>query len=137
MKKYILSFLKRGLMASVGGPVILAIVFKCLNAAGVVETLTVNEVVLGIVTSALLAFIQGGITVLYNIEKLPVVWATLIHLFTLYADYIIIYRVNGWIDVSHILLFTAIFFAGYAVVWVIVFAAIKAKVRKMNSNLNS
>ena len=136
MKKYILSFLKRGLMASVGGPVIVAIVFKCLNAAGVVETLTVNEVVLGIITSAMLAFVQGGISVLYNIERLSLIWATLIHLFTLYADYIIIYSVNGWIDVSHILLFTVIFFAGYAVVWVIVFAAIRAKVKKLNTKLN-
>lgn len=36
-----------------GGPVILAIVWFCLQTAGVVSTLTVNEVVRGIVSTTI------------------------------------------------------------------------------------
>ena len=44
MKKHIVQFLKRGLMAAAGGPVVLAIVYGILGAVGVIETLTPEAV---------------------------------------------------------------------------------------------
>jgi len=42
MNKHMKDFCRRGLIAAWGGPVIMAIVWLCLKAAGVVETLTVD-----------------------------------------------------------------------------------------------
>lgn len=135
MKHYIADFIKRGLMASAGGPVIVVIVYKILKECGKVSVMTVDEVFLGILTSVLLAFIAGGVSVVYQMEKLPILLATFIHAVVLFADYLIIYLVNGWIDVERILTFAGVFVTGYVAVWLIVMAMIKAGVRKLNQSL--
>ena len=48
MKKHIFAFFKRGLAFSVGGPIILAIIYGILDATGQVQTLTPGEVCMGI-----------------------------------------------------------------------------------------
>lgn len=60
MKKALISFLHRGLIASVGGPVVLAIVYLCLDAAGVVHTLSAKRSALEILTASLMAFLAAG-----------------------------------------------------------------------------
>lgn len=139
MKKHIIDFLKRGLLASGGGPVILAIVYGILGAVGVIETLTPGQVCLGILSVCLMAFIAAGITVVYEIERLSLFSAVLIHGIALYADYIIFYLLNGWLksQVLPILIFTGIFIAGYAVVWVIIYATTRASTQSLNRKLNT
>lgn len=129
--KHIKDFMMRGLMASVGGPVILALVYRSLPA----QTLRVQEVCLGILTSALMAFIAGGISVLYDLEKLPLLAATFLHAVVLFADYILIYLLNGWIKPAQILLFTGIFFGGYFVVWLLVWQIIRMRVKRINRRM--
>lgn len=129
--KHIKDFVMRGLMASVGGPVILALVYRSLPA----QTLRVQEVCLGILTSALMAFIAGGISVLYDLEKLPLLAATFLHAAVLFADYILIYLLNGWIKPAQILLFTGIFFGGYFVVWLLVWQIIRMRVKRINRRM--
>ena len=70
MKKNLSVFFRQGLAASVGGPVILAIVYLSLGAAGTVESLPVERIAGEIFTSALLAFIAGGVSVVYQIDRL-------------------------------------------------------------------
>lgn len=135
VKKYILRSLKIGLMAASGGPIIYAIVIACINKAENIGSIPVGDLVLGILTSALLAFIAGAISVVHSIESLPKPIAALIQFAVLYADYAVIYLVNGWIDKSMLLLFTLIFVAGFIVVWLIVVLAIKSSTRKMNEKL--
>lgn len=67
MKKHVRDFCKRGLIAAWGGPVIMALVWLCLKAAGVVETLTVDQVALGIISTTVMAFIAAGISIVYHI----------------------------------------------------------------------
>lgn len=129
--KHIKDFVMRGLMASVGGPVILALVYRSLPA----QTLRVQEVCLGILTSALMAFIAGGISVLYDLEKLPLLAATFLHAAVLFADYILIYLLNGWIKPAQILLFTGIFFGGYFAVWLLVWQIIRMRVKRINRRM--
>ncbi|MGN0635999.1 MAG: DUF3021 domain-containing protein [Acutalibacteraceae bacterium] len=131
--KHIKDFLVRGLMASVGGPVILALVYRSLPA----QTLCVREVCLGILTSALMAFIAGGISVLYDLEKLPLLLATFLHAVVLFADYILIYLLNGWIKPTQILLFTGIFFGGYFAVWLLVWQIIRMRVKRINRRMQA
>ena len=79
MKKYISEFFRRGLIAAGFGPVILAILYLILHRADAVDTLTVNEVCIGIFSLYVLAFMAGGMNVIYQIEKLPLMVAILIH----------------------------------------------------------
>lgn len=139
MKKYAAEFIKRGLMAAWGGPVVAAIIFACLGRAGVVETMTVREVCLGIISSALMAFIAGGINVVYQVEKLPLAMAILIHGGVLYLDYLLVYLMNGWLQnqVGPIAVFTLIFAAGFALVWLIIYQIIKRQINQVNKKIRA
>lgn len=137
MKKHIFEFLKRGLTFSVGGPVILAIVYGILGKAGVADSLSTAEVCRGILTVSLMAFIAAGITVVYSIEKLPLFSAVLLHGIVLYADYILIYLLNGWLksQLLPVLIFTAVFILGYAVIWLVIYTTTKATTISLNQKL--
>ena len=98
-----------------------------------------GDVVKGILTSILLSFIAGGISMIYTIEKLPLAHASLIQSAVIYLDYIIIYLYNGWIPATArvIAFFTVVFFVGFFIIWTIIFLIIKHNVKKTNKKLNS
>ena len=79
MKKIVLEFLRRGLIACGFGPIILAILYLILQKQVGIDTLTVNQVCVGIFSISVLAFIAGGMNVIYQIERLPLMAAILIH----------------------------------------------------------
>ena len=139
MKKHIIEFLKRGTLAAAGGPIILAIVYGILGATGVIESLSPYVVTKAILTVMLMAFTAAGITAIYNVERLPLISAIMIHGAVLYADYLLIYLINGWLksQLLPVLVFTAVFIVGYAIVWFFVYASIKAKTGKINQLLQS
>lgn len=137
MKKFAKEFLLRGLLAAAGGPVVLAIVYGILGATGTVSSFSPSEVCMGILTVTLLAFTVAGMTAIYQLEQLPLPSAILIHGAGLYAAYILIYLINGWLQqqLIPILIFTAVFIAGYAVIWLIVYSVTKAKTEQINQKL--
>ncbi len=139
MKKYILEFMKRGLMAAAGGPVVLATVYGILGAAGVIDTLSPAEVTTGVLSVTLMAYIAAGITTVYTAERLPLISAILIHAGVLYLDYLLMYLLNNWIprDLTGIGIFTGIFAAGYAVIWLCIYCIIKSKTDKLNRKLQA
>lgn len=137
MRKSIKDFFKRGLVAAWSGPVILAIVWAVLKSSGVVETLTVDQVVLGIISTTVMVFIAAGVSVVYQIESLPKAFAGLIQAAVLYIDYLGIYLLNGWIPLKRVWIFTIIFFAGFIIIWSAIYIPIKLKVNKMNRSLRS
>ena len=138
MKKYVIEFLKRGMSFCFGGPLVLAIVYGILGLVGAVESFTVGEVVTGIFSSTLLAFIAAGVTVIYTIDKLSPFSAALIHGVVLYIDYILLYLFNGWLQSSlkPIMIFTVCFILGYLIIWAIVFVATRKCTKKLNESLN-
>ena len=71
MKRIILEFLRRGLIACGLGPIVLAILYLILQHQAAIETLTVNQVCIGIFSLSALAFIAGGMNVIYQSERLP------------------------------------------------------------------
>ena len=137
MKKHVKNFCKRGLIAAWGGPVIMAIVWLCLKSAGVVETLTVDQAVLGIISTTVMAFIAAGISIVYQIETLPKSMAALIQMAVLYIDYMGIYLLNGWLPVERIGTFTLIFIAAFAVIWLIIYLSIRMKVNRINQKMQA
>lgn len=137
MKKFAKEFLIRGFLAASGGPVVLAIVYGILGATDVVSSFSPREVCLGILTVTLLAFIVAGMTAIYQLEQLPLISAILLHGAGLYTAYILIYLLNGWLQqqLVPILIFTAIFIAGYALIWLIIYAITKTKTEQINKKL--
>lgn len=139
MKRYVAEFVKRGLMAAAGGPIVLAVIYGILGSTGVIGSLSPFEAAKGILTVSLLAFIAGGINIVYDIERLPLFPAILIHGLVLYADYILIYLINGWLksQLVPILVFTGVFLAGYAVIWLCIYTFTKKKTDKINRKLQA
>ena len=132
MKKFLKDFCKRGMAFAWGGPVIMAIIWLCLQASGTVSELTVNQVALGIFSTTIMAFIAAGISVVYQMENLPKPFAVLIQASVLYIDYMGIYLLNGWLPTDKIGMFTLIFVAAFAVIWVCIYIPTRIKVAKMN-----
>ena len=137
MKKYVLEFIKRGLMAASGGSIILAIIYGILGATGKATSFTPNEVCMAILTTTLMVFVAAGISLVYQMEQLPLASASAIHAGVLYLDYLVMYLLNSWIprDWTGIGIFTAIFAVGYGLVWVCIYCGIKAKTDRINRKL--
>ena len=138
MKKTVSGFVRRGLVACGLGPMVLAVFYLVLRQRGLLETLTVEEVCTGIFSLAALAFIAGGMNVVYQIERLPVMVAILIHGGVLYVSYLITYLVNGWLEEGMIplLVFTVIFVVGYLAIWAIIYFVTRRRTAKLNEMLN-
>ena len=137
MKKLWKDFLFRGLICASSGPIVLAIIYGVLGATGTVEHFSPNEVCMGILTITLLAFIAAGMTAIYQLEQLPLPIMILLHGGALYVAYILTYLFNGWLEqqLIPILVFTGIFVAGYAVIWVIIYCITKTKTNALNKKL--
>lgn len=134
MKKIISEFIRRGLVACGFGPLILAALYLILQRQGDMQTLTVNDVCLGIFSLSALAFIAGGMNVLYQIERLPLAVAILIHGSVLYVSYLATYLLNGWLaqGITPLLVFSAIFLLGYLAVWAVIYSITKRNTDKLN-----
>jgi len=137
MKRFILDFIHRGLIACGFGPIVLAIIYWILQQYAVLEMLTVNEICVGIFSLTALAFLAGGMNAIYQIERLPLMVAILIHGCVLYAGYLLTFLINGWLDlgVTPILVFSGIFVVGYLVIWVIIYSIIRRNTAKLNTML--
>ena len=137
MKRFVLEFLRRGAIASGIGPIVLAIIYIILQQVANVDTLTVNQVCIGIISLTLLAFIAGGLNALYQIERLPLLVAILIHGSALYVGYLATYLVNDWLDlgVIPIVVFSTIFVVGYIAIWVIIYSIIRRNTARINEML--
>ena len=137
MKKFVLGFLRRGLIACGFGPIVLAILYMILQQYAALETLSVNQVCTGIFSLTALAFIAGGMNAVYHIERLPLMSAILIHGIILYFSYLGAYLINDWIEwgTTPILVFSGIFVVGYLTVWAIIYCVTKRNTKKLNEML--
>lgn len=137
MKHIISEFFRRGLAAFGFGPIVLAVLYLVLQENAVIHTLTVREVCLGIFSLSALAFIAGGMNVIYQIEQLPLMVAIFVHGLVLYISYLVTYLINRWLEwgAMSVLVFSGIFIFGYFVIWVIIYAIIKRNTRKINEIL--
>lgn len=137
MKKHIFEFFRRGFAACGFGPIILAILYLILQQKGAIDTLTVNQVCLGIFSLSILAFVAGGMNFIYQIEQLPLMLAILIHGGILYIFYLGTYLLNNWLElgITPILIFSGIFVLGYLIIWIIIYSITKRNTEKLNQML--
>ena len=137
MKRFVLDFFRRGLMACGFGPMVLAVVFLILQRCAVLDTLSAHQVFVGIFSLSSLAFVAGGMNAVYQIERLPLMVAILIHGAVLYLGYLGTYLLNGWLEwgALPILVFSGIFALGYLVIWAIIYCIIKRNTERINAVL--
>ena len=130
-------FFRRGIAACGLGPIVLAILYLILQRNAVVESLTVNQVCVGIFSLSALAFVAGGMNAVYQIERLPLMVAILIHGGMLYISYLGTYLLNGWLEwgITPIWVFTGIFVLGYLMIWVVIYSIIKRRTARLNDIL--
>ena len=137
MKRVVLEFFRRGLIACGLGPVVLAILYLILQRQAGVETLTVHQVCRGIFSLTALAFVAGGMNSIYQIERPPLMLAILIHGAVLYISYLGTYLLNDWLEWGRlpILVFTGIFVLGYLAISAVIYSIIKKRTDRLNEIL--
>ena len=132
MKKFISEFLKRGFISAWGGPFVLAIIYFIVGKIENLQSIPINEVSLGILSITFMAFTAGGISAIYQNDVLPLASSIMIHAAVLYLDYLVMYLLNDWLPRSEIGIFTAIFAAGFALVWLIIYLITKNQAKDLN-----
>ena len=137
MNKYLKEFLHRGLMFGGFGPIVTGIVFFIIEKTVDGVSFNATEVLLAIVSTYLLAFIQAGATVFNQIEDWPLPKSLLCHFVSLYIAYSGWYLLNSWIPFEPMVLviFSVAFTATFFIIWLIVYLSVKTVSRKMNSKL--
>ena len=137
MNKYVKEFFHRGLVFSGFGPIIFGIIIFIVSKTTDNLVLNAGEVLVGIVSTYLLAFVHAGASVFNQIEHWSIGKSLLCHLSTLYVAYSLCYVINTWIpfEPKVLLIFTLIFMVVYFVVWGIVYFTIKTTSKNFNAKL--
>ena len=137
MRKNVMEFVRRGVAACGFGPIVLAVLYLILHRQGVVTTLTVTQVCSGIFSLSALAFVAGGLNIVYQIERLPLMVAILIHGAVLYISYLATYLINGWLErgVIPLMVFTGIFVGGYFAIWTVIYVVMRVRTARLNEIL--
>ena len=130
-------FFLRGFTFGGLGPIVLGIVYLCLQNS--LENFSVggDDVFLGILSTYLLAFIHAGSGVFHQIESWSPGRSCLCQLSLMYATYVLFYVLNDWLPFEPlaIAIFTAIFAAGYGVICLTVYLSVKAAAKRLNRTL--
>ena len=137
MNLYLKRFLQRGIAFGGFGPIIVGIIFYILSLTVEGFFLSGGEVLIAIVSTYILAFVQAGASVFNQIEEWPLAKCTFVHFLTLYITYVLCYLFNSWIpfDIRVVFVFTGIFAVVYFVVWLAVFISIKTVSKKLNKKI--
>lgn len=137
MNRYVKIFLHRGALFGGLGPIVAGIVFWVLELSLPDFSLGGGEVLLAVLSTYLLAFLQAGASVFQQIEHWPTAKATGLHFLTLYLAYSLCYLLNLWIPFEPLvlLIFTAVFVLGYFAVWLIVMLSLRRVGKRLNERL--
>lgn len=119
------------------GPIILGIIFFILSKALDNFSVSGEQILLGIISTYILAFVQAGASVFNQIEHWSLPKSLFCHFGLLYVTYSLCYILNSWIPFEWgvIGIFTAIFVVAYFIIWFTVYFIVKATGKKLNSTL--
>ena len=135
MNKYVKEFLIRGFIFSGLGPIVLGIVFMILGFCNVELNLEGWQILLGIVSTYLIAFIQAGSSVFEQIEEWSSFKSAFIHLLSIYLIYLISYLVNNWIPFNWIviMIFSGTVIVTFILIWLICYFVNRNYKKTLNS----
>jgi hypothetical protein len=119
------------------GPIIMGIVYFILSSTLDEFSLSGGEMLVTIISTYLLAFIQAGASIFNQIEHWSPLKSILIHGSVLCTSYVVCYLVNSWImfNLTVVLIFIAAFTLAYLVIWFTVFLCVRASSKRLNAKL--
>ena len=138
MNVYLKRFLQRGVTFGGFGPIIAGVVFAILEFTVPDFSLEGVEVLIAVVSTYLLAFLQAGTSVFNQIEHWPLAKSLLCHFGTIYLAYLGCYVVNSWIPFEPmvIVIFSAVFALSYLFIWLTVYLIVRATQKKLNVKIS-
>jgi hypothetical protein len=139
MNRYLKLFLHRGLIFGGFGPLVLGIIFVIIERGGTNLALSAGDVLLGIASTYLIAFVQAGASVFNQIEHWPLTKSVLVHFCAIFAVYSLAYVANAWIPFEPLvlLIFSLVFVLVYFSIWLTVYFCTKAHTKRLNASLDS
>ena len=137
MNQYVKNYLQRGITFGGFGPIVAGLVFWILQLAGVEVVLSGAQVLIAIVSTYILAFVQAGSSVFNQIEEWPLAKSMGLHFLSLYIVYVGCYLVNRWLPFAWqvIAIFTGVFILVYLAVWLTVYLVVKSVSKKLNKKI--
>jgi magnesium-transporting ATPase (P-type) len=143
-KEIVRKALHRGIIGvGIGMPLAFAIffiIYFSIKAALGDDNPEMNNMVFFLKLSAsffLTCFVFSSSTIVYQIEKLPIVWAIGIHFTSIFACWMFCAWLGNWIDGPWYawLIATGSFIACYAIIWIIVYFTEKKKAAQITEKL--
>ena len=137
MKKMLREFCLRGMIAAGFGPLVLGTVYLVLYKQGLMESITIPQLCIGIFSITALVFVVGGVNVIHHVEQIPLMVAILIQGLILYGCYLVVYLINGWLiwGLTPVLVFTGIFVLAYFIIWIVIHSLARKNTAEVNEIL--
>ena len=116
------------------GPIVYGIVMFILHLCNVDTSSNGLVMFKGIISTAMMAFIIAGTSVIWKQEEIQISKKILIHFLVLYSLYLLVYLLNDWIqkDLKVIGIFTLVFVLGYILTWLVIYLVEKNRAKKLN-----
>lgn len=121
------------------GPIVFGIIVVCISSSQSGNAFGAKEILSGIISTYLIAFVQAGATVFNQIEHWSIPKSMFFHFGSLYIVYSLCYILNSWIPFKPEVLaaFSVIFVAVYFAVWTTVYLCVRKTGRQFNEKLKS
>lgn len=131
---YLKEYIHRGLVFSGFGPIVFGIIIYILSKT--VDNFSINGtgIILGIISTYIIAFVQAGSSVFYIIKSWTLLKSIFVQFISLFIVYLGSYLINSWIpfDIKVIMIFCAIFVISYIIIVLIVYITNKVISNKLN-----
>ena len=116
------------------GPIVYGIVMVILHLCNVDTSSNGLVIFKGIISTAIMAFVIAGTSVIWKQEEIQISKKIAIHFLVLYSLYLLIYLLNDWIkkDLKVIGIFTLVFVLGYILIWLVIYLVEKNRAKKLN-----
>lgn len=137
MNMYVKEFIKRGLLFSGLGPLVVGIVYLILELSKVEIRLSGLDVFLAIIATYIIAFVQAGSSVFEQIESWSSIKSIFFHMTSIYVVYLGGYLINRWIPFDYlvIIIFTSVYIVTFLIIWLFIYFITKRTSDKMNKKL--
>ncbi len=137
MNKYVKNYLQRGIAFGGFGPIVAGVVLAINEWCGVPVQLSGVEILIAVVSTYVLAFVQAGSSVFNQVEQWSIAKSAGVHFLSLYVVYVGCYLVNRWLPFAWevIAVFTAIFALVYLAIWLTVYLIVRKTSKILNKNI--
>ena len=138
MSQHVRNYLQRGIAFGGFGPIVTGLVLAIMQWSGVDVQLSGSDVLVAVVSTYVLAFVQAGSSVFNQVENWPLAKSMGIHFLSVYVVYVACYLLNRWLPFAWemIVAFTLVFVAVYLAIWLTVYLIVRKTSQKLNQSIH-